>query len=40
MCYKFCIFDMRNKNFPEHRRKVNFGGIDYQKYNDEGAKFC
>lgn len=31
---------MRNKNSSEHRRKVKFGGIDYQKYNGEDTKFC
>ena len=28
MCYNLCIFDMRKKNSSEHRRKVNFGGIE------------
>ena len=30
----FCAIDMREEKTSEHRRKVNFGGIDYQKYDD------
>ncbi len=31
---------MRKENSPNCPRKAKIGGIDYQKYNDEGTKIC
>lgn len=31
---------MRNKNSSNCPEKAKIGGIDYQKYNGEGTKFC
>ena len=31
---------MRKKNSSNCPEKAKIGGIDYQKYNDEGTKFC